>query len=119
MFPLKAGTNHKQRYNAGTKGRANGAGGNLSQSLASHRAGEEKWGRDKAQWLSLVCFHAHQSLPGRFSDTADVWMKRVGTIWAGPSSAGSLNGAFENTTEPHGAPDLSHKSISTMSILLT
>lgn len=76
----------------------------LTEPESGKRAGE------KAQRLRLLRFHARQSLPGRSLDTADVWMKRAFTLWVGPGSVGSVIGAFGNTTQPHGAPDLSRKT---------
>ena len=71
--------------------------------LCLTEARRENWGRERHGVLRMVCFSAEQSLPGCSLDTTDVWMKRVGAIRAGLSSVGSVNGAFENPAEPHGA----------------
>lgn len=42
--------------------------------------------------------------------TADVWKTGQFALWVGPGSVGSVIGAIGNTKEPHGAPDLSHKT---------
>lgn len=78
--------------------------------LCLAEAGRENWGRGRHRVLRMVCFSADQSLPGCSFDITDVWMKRAGTIRVGLSSAGSVNGAFQSSAEPHDAQDLSDKA---------